>query len=504
MTDTTMARLVPPRFGTPRDPTRPTLGTAETQIADAMGLELHPWQQYVADVSGEFVERDPSARHPGASRLRLAAQIVGVLVGRQTGKTTRAAVRIATQAMLPDLPDVAALVGLERIVPQYIGFTAQDRAAALKRFFEHVDMIMSSDLRSEVDRVVRQRGDESVRFRNGSAYSVFTPSDTGPRGSKFDLVIIDEALAHTVALLGSTRPTQAQRDGAIGCIGAQLVIVSNAGDDSSTLLNAERELGRRAVAEGDRSRAWFEWSAADDADIYDPDVWATTIPTLDQPNGLSTAYLQIEAESMTAHQFRQEYLCMHTNRPELQLLDVDAWAAAPVIDIAYPGELMYAIDADPNGDHAVIAAAGEAAGRPDLVAVEVFFNEPGVAWIVDTIATYANRDSAPVVVDALGPLAWTIAALERAGVTVIEARTADIHTAAGELAAAITDGRIAHQDDEQLAEAITAARPRFSRDRWGIDRHADGGDHAALIAVSLAHWAVHNHGVPTVYGGPLL
>ena len=36
-----------------------------------------------------------------------------------------------------------------------------------------------------------------------------------------------------------------------GRIGSQLVVVSSAGDHRSTLLAAQRELGRRAVAEGD-------------------------------------------------------------------------------------------------------------------------------------------------------------------------------------------------------------------------------------------------------------
>ena len=58
---------------------------------------------------------------------------------------------------------------------------------------------------------------------------------------------------------------------------------STTGDDRSTLLARLGELGRRAVAGGDRDRAWFEWSTTDADDPYDPAVWRATIPTLDRP-----------------------------------------------------------------------------------------------------------------------------------------------------------------------------------------------------------------------------
>ncbi|WP_410968702.1 hypothetical protein, partial [Salmonella sp. SAL4443] len=77
----------------------------------------------------------------------LAASNVGVIAGRQTGKTTLAAARMALQCLLPDLPTVPGIVGIDRIRPQRCAFTAQDRAAALGRWHEHVDLVMSSPLR---------------------------------------------------------------------------------------------------------------------------------------------------------------------------------------------------------------------------------------------------------------------------------------------------------------------------------------------------------------------
>ena len=395
-----VTRIIPPRIGTKRRPRRLTLGVVLADVAPTMGLRFHPWQRHVGDVSLELVER----RRPG-SRRRLAASTVGVMASRQTGKTAWCAARVAMQALLPDLDDAARLVGIDRIRPQHVAYLAQDRASALGRWHEHVDVLMASPLAEHVARVVLQRGDECVRFHNGSTYKVVTPSRTGARGLSLDLAIIDEALAHRSDLLAAVRPTMAQRDGAVGCIGAQLVIVSNAGDERSTLLNEQRELGRRAALEGDTARVWFEWSAPDDADPYDEDVWRATIPTLEQPDGIGLEFVRMEAESMRLDDFRREYLCVHTARPVARVIDpgpsLPGDEACPCRLRRCPGPLI---------------GRRVAAGRSTTT---TRCSSPratsGAEWVADYVAAVAPTRR-PVVVDAYGPMASLIPVLERAGV----------------------------------------------------------------------------------------
>ena len=52
MTKTTGSLACPPRFGTPRNPDRLTLGGEVAAVARRLGLTLMPWQQHVADVGG--------------------------------------------------------------------------------------------------------------------------------------------------------------------------------------------------------------------------------------------------------------------------------------------------------------------------------------------------------------------------------------------------------------------------------------------------------------------
>jgi hypothetical protein len=487
MVSTALVRsaLVPPRIGTARRPRRPTLGPMLAEVAGRMGVELHPWQRHVADVSLELVRR--------RNRWRLAAGSVGVVVGRQTGKTMLAACRIALQCLLPSLE----VPRCGRVRSQHVAFTAQDRNAALARWHEHVDLLMASELAAEVGRVVLQRGDECVQFVNGSTYRILTPSRGGARGWALDLAVVDEALMHPVELLAAIRPTMAQRDGARGCIGAQLVVVSNAGDERSTLLVEQRELGRRAAIERDDSRVWFEWSAPDDADPTDEDVWRATIPTLGATDGIGLEFLRAEAESMRLDDFRREYLCVHTARPVAAVIDPHVWARLPSDELDAGSRVVLAVDAALDRDVSSVVAAGELDNG--LIAVEVIEQRHGSEWVAGYVAEVARRHHAPVVVDAYGPLSAVIGQLGRiGGVRVRPVRIGQVVDAAAGFCDLVASRRIAHMRDPRLDDAVANVTRRKVGDRWKFARSADV-DVSALVAASLAAWAAQRFLEPAIY-----
>src|SRR5690349_16076845 len=68
----------PPRYGTPRNPDRATLGPAVGAAARRFRKPLMPWQQYVADVGLEI--------NPATGRL--AYDEINLTVPRQSGKST--------------------------------------------------------------------------------------------------------------------------------------------------------------------------------------------------------------------------------------------------------------------------------------------------------------------------------------------------------------------------------------------------------------------------------
>lgn len=470
--------LVGPRIGTAPDPKRETVGSVVIDVASRLGLTLHPWQQHRANVCGELVAAKDGGR-------RLAAQTTLTLAGRQTGKTTAVTADVATRCLAPDLPELAGLVG-HPVARQHVAFTAQDRIGALGRWYEHVDMIMASDLAGFVAKVVRKNGEECLHWCNGSKYRVVTPSKTGARGLSLDLVVIDEALAHDVDLLAVLGPTMAQRDGARDSFGAQLVIVSNAGDEDAELLNTQREIGRRAVAEHDPSFVLLEWSCWDDDDVLDPKVWAATVPTLDCPDGLTTAFLARQAETIGTDAFAREYLCRTVLSARRQVIDPQVWERLPHVELARAGpEVVLAVEFDPDRVWATIVVAGLV---DDWVGVEVVDERDGVDWVTDRLVELVARSGARVVVDRFGPAAPLVPALRQADVDVVEVGTREVTDAAGSFVDMVIAGRVGHTGDPRLTDSLVGLARRQRGDRWGFDRHV--GRPAPIIAASLAAWVV--------------
>lgn len=480
--------VVKPRIGTPRSQAL-TLGADLVRVAKELGFSPHEWQRYAGNVSLELTERPRRGRRAAAgSKLKLAAGNVGAIVGRQSGKTAFAAARIALQCRLPDLPGVARRVGLDVIRPQKVAYTAQDRGNARLRWLEHLAMLTSTPaLQDRIADVVLQRGAEVIKFKNGSEYGIVTPSRTGARGASLDLVIVDEALAHPSWLLAAMRPTMAQRDSAIGCIGAQFVVVSNAGDERSSMLADLRELGRRAVIEGDRSRCWLEWSAPDDCDPYDERVWYATLPTLNQDDGIGIEYLRAEAETMNTDDWSREYLCITTSRDLSPLIDAEVWATLPNLTIPVNSPVVLGVDATWERTSAAIVAA---TSLGDDVAVEVIAQHGGVDWLADRVVQLAaDHPNARVVVDKTGPASVIIPTLERAGVEHVIVSTAQVTEAAAMLVDLVASGHVGHGADPRLDAAVINASRRKVGERWAFKR-SGAVDPSPLIAASLAMWAV--------------
>jgi hypothetical protein len=466
-----------PRIGTPRHPERPTLGAVWATVAAGVGFVPHVWQQHRADVSYELVPCDAG--------MRLAAKSSGTMVGRQGGKTAAAAVDVTFRAIAPSLPEVAEAVG-HPIGPQYIAFTAQDRANAFTQWAEHVDLIMASEYAELVrGKPVRKNGSECLNFVNGSWYRIVTPSKDGARGLSLDLAVIDEALTHKAWLLNAIAPTMAQRDGARLSFGAQLMVISNAGDEDSELLNMQRELGRRAVAEGDRSRVWFEYSCADDADPLEPATWAATIPTYEQPDGISREFLTLQAETMGTDAFAREYLCRTVWSQNRRVIAPDAWADLPHIVLHPDPRAVLAVEVPTDRSSAVVVAA---ARDGEHIGVELVDQRPGVDWVVERVADLAARTRCRVVLDRYGPASPLAAGLEQAGVKVVAVSSHDVADAAAGLVDAVTARRVGHVGDVRFQDAVSVLGRRQRGDRWVFDRH--GGDVSAIVAASLAVWLV--------------
>lgn len=487
----------PPRIGTQRRDERDTLGPFVQHIGSMMGFEFHEWQTHLSDVSLELVPRvEP---HTGQSALKLAALDVGCLVNRQGGKTAWCVARIAAQCLLPSYPNVAAMFGLTAVKPQFVAYTAQARINAVGKWSEHVAIMQACpQINDQILNVARSNGRECVTFKNGSTYRPITPNRMGARGLTLDLCIVDEALTHPFWLLPVLHPMLAQRNSAAGCIGAQFVVISNAGDDDSELLNRMQELGHESIGRDVTNRVWLEWSCAADADVFDESVWRATIPTLDQPNGIELDFLRSEAETLLEDQFAREYLCRRSVASTNQVIPQELWDAGYRTDVIVPMDTI-ALGLDVRMDR--LGASLVACGPVDhYLPVEIVDCRSGLEWVLERTIEVAHRWNAPVAIDVAGPAANLIPSLVAANVTLELLQTQQVTAAAASFYDGVMAHRITHLNDHRLNDAVRGASRRAVGERWAFDRRGLA-DISPLVAASLASWVAENGQMqrPTIY-----
>ena len=237
-----------PRLWTPplRTLTRRTsLGYEVAEFAEAIGWPLLPWQRYAA-IHALELNRDGSLRF----------RVVLIIVGRQSGKSE-----------------------LARIILLYFMFVRQVRlclgaAQELSLAREHqracLNLIHASPwLAAELSEVRRAAGDEWIRT-GGSRYRVTAANRSAGRGLSTDFLWLDEVreLLSMDAWAALAATTLARADSLV-------LATSNAGDSRSVLLD---QLRGAALSGVDPSICLLEWSAPEDADLWNRDAWRYSSP----------------------------------------------------------------------------------------------------------------------------------------------------------------------------------------------------------------------------------
>lgn len=432
-----------PLFATPASDSA-SRGPQLQRVAELMGLDLFGWQRLVGD---RALELDDNGRYRYSS--------VGVSVGRQNGKT----------ALL------TARIGLELLAGGHVAYTAQDRGGARLKFQEAVSLLRPA-LGSRFAQLRLANGSEALHMTNGGSLRVVTPNREGARGLTLDLVVIDEALAHPLELVGALGPTMSTRPS------SQLWLASNAGTNSSELLRHYRDLGR---AGDSPSLAWFEWAAADDADPDDEQTWLDAIPTLAEQRGVTIEAVRDFHSTMGAELFSREIL----NRWPLDVgdyaLDLGTFNQLVEADLPHGERLAIGVDVSPWRDYSTICIASETNGR---YLVEVVDHRPGVGWVPARLQELAGRWSATIVVDAGAAAGSLLPHLQH--LTTMEVGARDYAASCATMYDAIMDGKLAHLGDSILADAVASATRRRLGDRWAWKRTSDESPITPLVAASLA------------------
>jgi hypothetical protein len=454
MTLTASLTRCEPRWATPRTPGRRTLGAQAARIADQLGVPLMPWQQLVLDVGLEL----------GDDGLPCYRE-VWVTVPRQNGKTTLILVKMLNRALLWERRG--------RVVPQKLMYSAQTGKDAREKILEDfVPMLKQSPMWVTVDRVLSGMGNEAVRFKTGSLLKKLESSDSSGHGKTVDDATIDEAFRDL-----DDRREQALIPSMSTIADAQLWGISTAGTDASVYLRRKVDVGREAVNADRRTGvAYFEWSAADDADPDDPATWWSCMPALGRT--INEGVVQHARQTMTDGEFRRAYLNQWTSSAEA-VISSDVWAAVQG-EHKPDGRLTFALDVNPDRTAAAIAVA-DRDGRVELVEYR-----PGTSWVTARVVELVGRWSGRVALDATGPAGSLSADLEAAGVEVDRYNGGRLAAACGAFYDAVADRRVQVRPSPQLTTAVEGARRQSVGDAWRWARKDLTVDVCPLVAVTVA------------------
>lgn len=481
-----------PRWATKRSPDRPTLGPLIAQMARlSLGHDLMPWQQHVADVSGEL---DPDRATEEFPLGLPAYRAIGVTVPRQSGKTT---------LLVPTLAYRAARWPLRsKPKPQKIRYAAQTRNDAMEKWNEHVDILQNSVIgKGMVPK--RPGGREHMLWRNGSQWGVSGVGKKSGHGPTLDAGALDECWAYE-----DFRMSQAFRPAMLTIQDAQLFSYSTMGTPKSVYLNAMVASGREHVDAGHTAGVcYFEWSAEDGMDPADPATWWSCMPALGFTQTEDIVRGEYDELKDKPGEFERGFLNRATFISETIWPSI-WWEACtaefelddnneptPVARDVMRDTVCLAIDTSFDRSVTSIGAAGRTQDR--RIQIENLFTLQGTGSAVATVKQIcAKQQITTVVIAADGPARSLIPALEDLfkyepqKLRIVAA--AEMIAACGDMYDLVEQGpkRLVHIEQPELTTAQAGAAKRQIGDAWVLGRKLSEVDITPLVACTLAAWAV--------------
>lgn len=437
-----------------------TSGDDAIELAAMAGLDLDPWQQHVLRVAlGEKADGKWSAFE------------VGLLCPRQCGKGA--------------ILEARELAGLFLFGERLILHSAHEMKTSVEAYLRIKYLIESTpELNEQVAHFYQSNEKTAIELKNGARLRFMARSSGSGRGFTGDVIILDEAYNLPHETLAAILPTMSAKSMTGN---PQLWYTSSAGMETSEVLGRVRERGTA----GEKSLAFFDWSAPDDADLDDPAMWAVANPGLGIRIGVD--FVEREREALGDAEFARERLGIWHDPRRGVVIDPNAWADLGDSDSPRPTPVAFAVDVPPDRSTASIGVAGM---RPDgLVQIELAraADERGTSWVPERVVKMA-QDWSPtaIILDASGPAgslvgpireALTGAGLDPDLVHTTSAR--EMAQACGMFFDSVTEKQLRHGRDPRLNAALVAARKRPLGDAWAW-RRKNSTDISPLVAVTLA------------------
>lgn len=441
------------------------------EFAEMIGEPLLPWQQW-AVIHALELNRD------GTYRFRT----VLIIVARQNGKSHLKRIVTLWRMYMDGARDIVG--------------AAQDLSLARKQWMMCQETIhRCPDLQEEWGDVRNVNGDEMFWAGTG-CYAIKATNDKAGRGGSNDEVNIDELRTQKdwKAWGSLSKTTMARASG-------QLWAMSNAGDDTSVVLNQLQSAGQAGT---DPAMCLIEYSAPDGCELDDEAAWAQANPGLGYT--VSEAAIRSSMSQDPPEIFRTEVLCQRVANLD-SAIDATAWGncadAAGSLD-AHRTRIAACLDIAPDGRHATLAVAAKLAdGRARV--------EIAAAWD----STDAMRAELPALLARIKPVAfgWYPSGPAAAIATTLRPAAVRYNRRPGKRGdgeipedGAITGGRVAetcmgladltkgarivHPGDPLLDAHAHAASKLHTGDGWRFTRKGEGHVDAAYAAAGAVRIAL--------------
>lgn len=459
---------------------------------EVLHIEPHPWQKWFLIHAFEIIDLPD-----GEWRLRFRTIIL--LVGRQCGKTT--------------LGTIIALYFLYQLGVALILGTAQDVANAEDIWALCVEMAQANpDLAEQIQHVWFTNGAKRLQLVGGRDYRVKAANRKAGRGKSADLVLLDELREHQTwdAYAALSKTGMARKN-------ALLLCMSNAGDGTSVVLRHFRIRAHRMLGDPDgivaalgdsevttdesaledTALGLFEWSAAPDIDIADPQAWAQGSPSLGYTIDFAT--MKAACADDPEDVFKTECLCQWVTAAVTPPFPIGAWESGQdeQSSIAPDSQLWFGVDVSDDRNRSSIAVCGLRADR--ALHVELIEYRPGVGWLQNWFAERAPKYHGMRVAlqtkgSPVAAMADIIGAVD--GVDIIPCQGADVAGWCGRMWDAVAACDEQNESDStpvfhrpqpalDLAANIAATRP-LGDGAWAWDRRKSLEDISPLVACTMA------------------
>jgi phage terminase large subunit-like protein len=468
-------RLVKSTYGSlnPRVQTTPlsgpSLGPLASQLMDLANEPLMEWQKYILD-QGLMINK------AGAFRRKTNS----LVIARQNGKTH------CVRALL--------LSSLFVFNTKRIGIMAQDRKQSLETMGNMVDTINSNPfLRDRLKRENRSHGEERLEIwcehyptpcppgcNTVRRMDIISATPRAARGKTLDLLYIDELREISPAVWAAAEPTLRARKN------SQLWTSSNAGDDSSIVLNTLRD---SALTTNTERFGYWEWSAAPELKISDRKGWRQANPSLGHL--INEQDLEDSFNRNSPDVFMTESLCKWVAALDSPF-NIEAFDngldTSLVMDPTLP--TWCGLDLTFNRTEAYLVSAQE---HPD--GLRIFLhrwikdNAIGERELASEIAVIARQYKVRQIAFDPATAGFIAPHLQRAGIRMQDNSwgSAYFATLCDVTASAMNAERLKHAGQTELRDHLVACARRPASDGgWRIARRASQSPISAAVALVLA------------------